>query len=94
MKKYSKKQIEILEKFEISCADHEKLMNDLVDGELPETLAQRINQHSAECLGCQSELSQLLFLKEIAKSLALPPLSDERKKRLHDKLNAELGLSL
>ena len=92
--KYDSKQLQYLEKKELTCADFTDLASDLLDSELPLTLAGRLEAHVDECADCQQDLVELQMLLEVAKTAFTEPMPKDVRSRLHQRLNKELGLSL
>lgn len=92
--KYDSKQLQYLEKKELSCADFTDLASDLLDSDLPLTLAGRLEAHVDECADCQQDLVELQMLLEVAKTAFNSPMPNDVRSRLHERLNDQLGLSL
>ena len=92
----TQKQLRFLEKQELTCADIEELMSDYLDisDEFIPTLRARISTHIAGCPCCNELESDFRDIIEIAGQLPTYELPEGAHKRLLDRLNAELGLSL
>lgn len=88
-------QLRILEKGQIECADVTRLLGDYVDSDLTPTLRARIHTHIESCEQCQVELKAYRQVIELALELRdSTPISNDVKRRLQDRLNEKLGLSL
>ena len=86
--------LEILEKSAIECADVDKLLGDLVDGDLIPTLEGRIREHISACTKCSESERGYRWVVESAKELKVKPLPEQVSQRLRVALNKRLGLSL
>jgi anti-sigma factor RsiW len=84
----------VLEKGSLECADIDELMGDLVDGELPITLATRVNDHIEGCEHCLESLAAYKWVMAQAKQLKPAPLPSDVSTRLRQALNQRLGLTL
>ena len=92
--KYTEKEVYLLEKGVLSCSDVEDVMGDFVDGDLPETLSEKVTGKIERCDEC-SELERTY--KEtirLAKELPDYPITQDIRKRLRMALNQRLGISL
>ncbi|MCI5065826.1 zf-HC2 domain-containing protein [bacterium] len=100
MEKMSEEELLILEKGTVSCEDFEGLLGELVEGELSPTVAEKLHHHCEECQECHDgyelyeqviDIARLIGKERQKEPSAMP---DEVKKRLHQRLNASLGLRL
>ena len=94
MESISEAHLAILESMDIRCSDIEKLVYELVEGELPDTLKQRVEPHISKCSACTEFVDTYRMVTEIAGTLVPKSMPREVKARLHERLNKELGLNL
>lgn len=92
---YTEEQILMLEKGEINCEDFQTAMCDYADGDLPETIKARIDEHAASCEECDEFKRTYLLTISLAGELGqTQKVSAETTNRLRDALNERLGLKL
>ena len=94
MNRFTEEQLRIFEKSEIECRDVVSLLGDYEDGELPEALQTRVEDHLEACPACAEFEHTYSLTIALAKELKTPPLPNGVKKRLHEALNRRLGLHL
>jgi len=86
----------VFEKMQVTCRDVEKLLGDYTDGDLPNPLKMRLDEHICECSRCsdlvQSYNEVISLAGEIKKSE--PGIPSEVRARLRASLNQKLGLAL
>lgn len=88
-------QLRILEKQEIDCIDVQLIMGDYADGDLTETLKERVDHHICTCKKCAEFKDSYLKTIELAASLLEPkPLPVDLQNRLRAALNRRLGINL
>lgn len=88
-------ELEVFEKAEITCHDVENLYGDYIEGDLLQSLTERLRDHICECPKCQEFAILYNQVMDIASQIKdTITLSDDVKNRLHERLNNELGLSL
>ncbi len=92
---YSEEHVLMLEKGEISCEDFEAAMCDYADGDLPETVKTRMDEHAASCDECDEFKRTYLLTISLASELGRSqPVSVDTHNRLREALNERLGLKL
>ncbi|MCB0328985.1 MAG: zf-HC2 domain-containing protein [Bdellovibrionales bacterium] len=88
----------ILEKPHASCEDFDSLLGDYVENEVSEMVREKLDDHLSECIVCQNGLalySQVIDLAgDLGREQREAPMPSDVKRRLHEKLNASLGLKL
>jgi hypothetical protein len=96
MVKFTELQLRIFEKSEIDCGDVEQLFGDYVEGDLPQALKGRFDDHIEECEECQQFDEEYRLVIELAQEIGedAEPAPVEVHNRLRESLNARLGLSL
>jgi len=96
MKRYTGKEIRILEKQTLECKDVEALFDSFIDDELNPTLKARIASHITTCEECAEFAASYKLVTELAKEIRPEPTTLPRdvKFRLHQTLNEKLGLTL
>jgi anti-sigma factor RsiW len=94
MNKFTEFQLLMFEKHCLHCHDVEDLLGDYVDGDLPASLKERVDDHIAQCEDCTDALGAYQMVIELAGEISKPPTPIEVKNRLRAKLNKELGLSM
>lgn len=82
MKKISEDQIRILEKQEIECTDIPHMMCDYADGDLTDSLKERLDQHMSKCDSCREFKETYLKTVELAAMLKPAPLTSDVQNRL------------
>jgi len=87
------KEIRILEKQALECADVEELISDYIDDELIVVLKARVASHLNHCEKCRECEEDTRSIIILAKTLQRPVPQDVRR-RLREKLNQTLGLNL
>lgn len=87
-------QLRVLEKEHIDCADVTALLGDLTDNDVPPTLKGRLNQHVSDCSECQETADSYKWVVELAGELKEREVPSDVKRRLRERLNKTLGLSL
>ncbi len=88
-------ELEVFEKPEITCHDVENLYGEYIEGDLLQSLSDRLRDHICECPACQEFAMLYNQVIDIASQIKdTITLSDDVKNRLHERLNKELGLSL
>ena len=91
---YSERQLRVLEKESIQCADVAALLDDLTDHEVSCTLRARLEAHLRVCPECRELDASYRMTVELASELADRPVPRDVQNRLRDSLNKKLGLSL
>ena len=94
MKLISEDQIRILEKQEIECRDIPQMMCDYADGDLLDSLKDRLDSHIEECSCCREFKETYMKGVELSALLKPAPLSSEVQNRLRLALNLRLGINL
>lgn len=96
MKRYTGREIRILEKQTLECKDIEALYGSYVDDDLNPTLRARVASHIATCEECSEFAASYRLVTELAKDLRADSaaLPSDVKSRLHKALNEKLGLTL
>ena len=94
MNKFTDFHLLMFEKHCIHCHDVEDLLGDYVDGEMPASLKERVDDHIAQCEDCSEALGSYQMVIDLAREISNPPTPIEVKNRLRRKLNEQLGLSL
>ncbi len=94
MKKMSERELRILEKPAIVCADVNTLLGDYVDNELSASLRDRIHQHIRLCPKCDEGEKRYREVIALARALPEKPVTENVRKRLREGLNRRLGISL
>ena len=79
-----------LESAHLNCEDIERLVDPYVDGELPQPLQIRVEDHVQECESCASTLEDCQRLLSLARTLDEAPLPSQIRTRLRDRLREEL----
>lgn len=94
MNKYNLKLTTYLEKQYINCDDFKDLYSELRDQEIPLSLAGRLEQHFEGCNECQSLAGDIeLIIEEAKHCFQVAEMPAGVRNRLHQRLNAELGLN-
>jgi len=88
------RQIFILEKSEIECADVSELMAEYVDNELLASLRARIDTHKRNCSQCQELEEGYRLTIQLASEIKAEPLPSDVSRRLRQNLNRRLKISL
>lgn len=100
MCKFTPLELFIIEKPEISCEEFERFLGDYVEGDLSQTLHEKVEHHLEKCAECQDGLELYNQVIDIARVLgrevpeADTEMPDDVRARLHAKLNQSLGLKL
>ena len=72
MKNLSELENLLLEKGQITCADIDEALMEYVDGELSDTVCERMEIHMAECTQCKSGVKLYNEVIDLAKTLDSP----------------------
>lgn len=95
MAKLSEEHILLLEKGVLNCKDIEDSMCDYADGDLPESVKARVDEHIEQCEKCKEFSESYLFTIEVAKTLhSQVSITNDIQNRLRSSLNERLGISL
>ena len=88
--------LRVLERQEILCADVEELLGDYEEGDLPQSLKSRIDDHICVCPECTQLKLEYKMIIEVAEEMGReePEMPLEVQNRLRQRLNASLGLNL
>lgn len=88
--------VRVLEREEILCADVEELLGDYEEGDLPQSLKSRIDDHICICPECAQLKAEYNLIIEVAEEMGQeePPMPIEVQNRLRQRLNLSLGLQL
>lgn len=82
----------------MKCEQIQLIINDYVDGTLPELQADTVKNHCVSCESCSASINALEKQKELLKSIAVPPASSGFEKRVIEaavfNAQAEHSLSL
>ena len=92
--KYSERQLRVLEKESIECADVAALLDDLTEHEVSCTLRARLEAHLRVCPACRELAETYKMTIDLASELADQPVPRAVQNRLREALNKKLGLSL
>lgn len=88
--------LRVLERQDILCADVEELLGDYEEGDLPQSLKSRIDDHICVCPECTQLKLEYKMIIEAAEEMGReePEMPLEVQNRLRQRLNASLGLNL
>ncbi len=88
------KELAILEKPAIQCADVDILISDYLDGELLPTTHARVTGHLNCCERCKENEEDMRLVINLAQTLQRVSIPRGVRTRLREKLNSSLGLTL
>lgn len=95
MAKLTEQHILLLEKGVLSCQDIEDSMCDYADGDLPEMVKARVDEHIEQCEKCRDLCDSYLYTIKVAHTLRThTPITSDIQNRLRAALNERLGISL
>lgn len=91
---FTDQEIYVLEKGEITCSDVEAMLYDYTEGELPESVRMRLDDHIQACPECGELVDTYQLTVDLAKTLAPAKFSKGLQERLRSALNQRLGINL
>ena len=94
MKTVNELHLEVLEKAVIECADVEQLLGDLEEGDMTQTLKDRVCEHLEGCRCCSESRKSYQWVIRKARMLKPEPMPADVSRRLRMALNERLGISL
>lgn len=94
MNGYTEKQVYLLEKDGLNCSDIIRILGDYQDRELPQTLRGKVSDHITECEKCRELEAGYRLVVELAGELEDQPVPQDVRRRVRERLNKTLGLSL